>query len=155
MPDLTVVSPPAAISPLARLVDDYLMACRARGLARSTINGAYGYPLQKVFLSWCHDSGFTQLSQLNGRTMDAFSVRLLEGGGKNGRQLEKSSVHAYVRAVRGFLNWCEQEGEGRVPRPALPTLPRRILDVLDRDEIDRLEAAAQSERDRLNYSHPW
>lgn len=37
----------------------------------------------------------------------------------------------------------------RNPHPALPTLPRRVLDVLDRDEIDRLEAAAKSERDRL------
>ena len=35
MPDLTVVSPHSP-SPLARLVDDYLMACRARGLAKST-----------------------------------------------------------------------------------------------------------------------
>src|SRR5437867_12809897 len=101
VPDLTVVSP-SATSPLARLVDDYLMACRARGLARATITGSYGYPLQKVFLPWCHDNGLNQLSELNGRTMDAFSVRLLEGGGKGGRTLEKSSVHAYVRAVRGF-----------------------------------------------------
>ena len=148
MPDLSVISPPSP-SPLARLVDDYLMACRARGLARSTIQGSYGYPLQSVFLPWCQRNGYTELSQLNGRTMDAFSVHLLEDGGKNGRRLAKASVHAYARGVRGFLNWCEQEGEGKTARPALPTLPRRVLDVLDRDEIDRLEAAAQSERDRI------
>lgn len=148
MPDLSVFSPPTA-SPLERLVDDYLMACRARGLARSTIQGSYGYPLRGVFLPWCQANGYVELTQLNGRSMDAFSVHLLEDGGRNGRHLEKTSVHAYVRAVRGFLNWCEQEGEAKVARPALPTLPRRVLDVLDRDEIDRLEAAAQSERDRL------
>lgn len=125
------------------------MACRARGLARSTITGSYGYPLQHVFLPWCLDHGYTELSQLTGRTMDAFAVHLVEGGGRDGRTLEKSTVHAYVRAVRGFLNWCEQEGEGRVARPPLPCLPRRVLDVLDRDEIDRMEAAATSERDRI------
>lgn len=148
MPDLTVVST-ASPSPLARLVDDYLMACRARGLARSTITGSYGYPLQKVFLPWCANAGLTELRQLTARTMDAFSVHLLEDGGKAGRPLQKTSVHAYVRAVRGFLQWCEEEGEGKVAKPALPTLPRRVLDVLDREEIDRLEAAAQSERDRI------
>lgn len=148
MPDLTVVSPHSP-SPLARLVDDYLMACRARGLAKSTITGSYGYPLRGVFLPWCDAEGLTELSQLTGRTMDAFSVHLLEGGGKDGRSLEKTTVHAYVRALRGFLHWCEEEGEGKVRPPALPTLPRRVLDILDRDEIDRLEAGAQSERDRL------
>ena len=148
MPDLSLVSS-ASPSALARLVDDYLMACRARGLARSTINGSYGYPLRSVFLPWCAEHEVGELAQLNGRTMDAFSVHLIEGGGKGGRVLEKSSIHAYVRAVRGFLLWCEVEGEGKAARPALPTLPRRVLDVLDRDEIDRLEAGAQTERDRL------
>jgi integrase len=148
VPDLTVVAP-VVPSALARLVEDYLMACRARGLARSTITGSYGYPLLQVFLPWCRNAGVTELSQLNGRTMDAFSVHLFEDGGKGGRPLEKTSIHAYVRAVRGFLNWCETEGEGKVPRPALPTLPRRVLDVLDREEINQMEAAAQSERDRI------
>ncbi len=93
------------------------MACRARGLARSTIQGSYGYPLRGIFLPWCQANGYTELNQLNGRSMDAFSVHLLEDGGRNGRRLEKTSVHAYVRAVRGFLNWCEQEGEGKIARP--------------------------------------
>jgi integrase/recombinase XerD len=149
VPDLSVVSTTTSASPLARLVDDYLMACRARGLARSTIAGSYGYPLTRVFLPWCDESGLTELSQLTARTMDAFSVHLLEGGGKDGRPLSKATIHAYVRGVRGFLKWCEDEGEGKAARPALPTLPRKVLDVLDRDEIDRLEAAATSERDRI------
>jgi len=81
--------------------------------------------------------------------VDAFSVMLLERGGKDGRPLSKFSVHAYARAVRGFLNWCRQEGETVAARPALPRLPRRILDVLDRAEIDALEGTAQTERDRI------
>jgi integrase len=131
------------------LVDDYLMACRARGLSRATITGSYGYPLQRIFLPWCHARGVTEAAQLNTRVMDAFSVHLLEDGGKDGRALAKTSVHAYVRAVRGFAQWCEREGEGKLARPALPKLPRRVLDVLDRDEIAALEAGAQSERDRI------
>ena len=58
-------------------------------------------------------------------------------------------MHAYARAVRDFLNWCRQEGEAVTARPALPRLPRRVLNVLDRAEIDALEGAAPTERDRL------
>jgi hypothetical protein len=100
MPDLTVMAPTLA-TPLDHLVDDYLMACRARGLARGTIRNSYGYPLTGIFLPWCRERGITDLSQLSARTMDAFSVSLLEGGGRSGRKLQKTSVHAYVRGVRG------------------------------------------------------
>ena len=106
-------------SPLARLVDDYFMACRARGLARSTITGSYGYPLQRSSCRGAHGRHH-RAGPAQPRTMDAFSVHLLERGGKDGRTLEKSSVHAYVRAVRGFLNWCEHEGEGKVPGRRCP-----------------------------------
>ena len=87
--------------------------------------------------------------QLDSRTVNAFSVALAEQGGKDGRPLSKFSIHAYARAVRGFLNWCSREGETVTARPALPRLPRRVLDVLDREELEALEAAGPTERDRL------
>ena len=61
-------------------------------------------------------------------------------------------MHAYTRSVRGFLNWCEREGEAVAARPSLPRLPRRVLDVLNREEIRRLIAAVPTERDRLILS---
>jgi len=132
-----------------RLVDDYLMACRAKGLSPNTIDNSYGYPLRCVFLPWCHERGITGLDSLNGRAVDAFSVYLMERPGRRGRTLSRDSVHSYVRAVRGFLNWCAREGETVSARPSLPTLPRRVLDVLDREEVRRLIVAAPTERDRL------
>src|SRR5438309_923698 len=141
VPELTVVTPPAPTA-LARLVDDYLMSCRARGLAPNTVQVSYGYPLRGVLLPWCADHGVTDLAQLDARQVDAFTVHLHDAGGRNGGQLSKASVHAYLRAVRGFLGWCEKEGEAVAARPALPRLPRRALDVLDREEIARLETAA-------------
>jgi integrase/recombinase XerD len=147
MPDLHRNSTPA--SNLATLVEDYLMACRARGLARSTIDGSYGYPLRSVFLPWCAENALREVSELTSRQMTELSVSLLDHGGKDGRQLSKATVHAYTRGIRGFLHWCESEGEGNPAKPPLPRLPRLLLDVLDRDEIDRLEAAAETERDRI------
>lgn len=148
MPELVVVTPPAPTA-LARLVDDYLMSCRARGLAPNTVQVSYGYPLRGVLLPWCAERGIGDLAQLDARAVDAFTVHLHDAGGKNGGTLSKASVHAYVRAVRGFLGWCEKEGEAVAARPSLPRLPRRALDVLDREEIARLETAAPTERDRL------
>jgi integrase len=148
VPDLTLVRPGPATA-LTRLVDDYLMSCRARGLAPNTVQVSYGYPLRGVLLPWCADHGVSELTGLDPRQVDAFTVHLHEAGGRNGGRLSKASVHAYLRAVRGFLGWCQKEGEAVAARPALPRLPKRVLDVLDREEIARLETAAPTERDRL------
>jgi integrase len=148
MPDLKVTSTNPEPD-LTSLVSDYLMECRARGLARATITQSYGYPLRSVFLPWCKDNGLTGLSQITSRQMTALSVMLLESPGASGRQLSKATVHSYTRGIRGFLQWCANEGEGNPAKPTLPRLPRRLLDVLDRDEIDALEAAGETERDRI------
>jgi integrase/recombinase XerD len=134
---------------LERLVDDYLMACRARGLAPNTVDNSYGYPLRGVLLPWCARRGISSLAELDARAIDALSVSLLEEPGHRGRTLSRHSVHAYIRAIRGFLTWAQQEGETVAARPALPRLPRRVIDVLDRDEVAGLIASAPSERDRL------
>jgi site-specific recombinase XerD len=146
---VSLVASPQKVSPLRQLVDDYLMACRARGLAPTTVTTSYGYPLRAIFLPWCDANDIERTDQLDARTIDAFSVALLDHGGKSGKTLSKFSVHAYARSVRGFLTWCAKEGEQVIARPSLPRLPRRVLDVLDRNEIDELEAAAPTERDRI------
>jgi integrase/recombinase XerD len=151
VPDLSVVRPKGPTA-LERLVDDYLMACRAKGLSPNTVDNSYGYPLRGIFLPWCADKALNDVAGLDSRAVDAFSVFLLDTPGRRGKTLSRDSVHAYVRAVRGFLNWCEREGETVSARPSLPSLPRRVLDVLDREEIRRLVAAVPTERDRLILS---
>jgi hypothetical protein len=106
MTKVSVVTSPPQPSGLHQLVDDYLMACRARELAPGTITTSYGYPLRSIFLPWCDEHSITRPDQLDARAVDAFSVDLLARGGKGGRPLSKYSVHAYARAIRGFLTWC-------------------------------------------------
>ena len=135
-------------SSLAVLVDDYLADCRARGLSPKTVKDAYGYPLRGVFLPFCAREGIVEVEQLSGRVMNRYSTELLEHGGTRG-PLSRHSVHAYVRNVNLFLTWARKHGEAVDARGQLPKLSRRHLDVLSREEIRAMEAAAVTERDKL------
>jgi integrase/recombinase XerD len=133
---------------LQRLVEDYLADCRARGLSPKTLRDAYGYPLQQVFLPWCDKQGLTEAGHLDSRTLNRFTSDLLEHGGRRG-PLSRHTIDTYVRNVNLFLSWCRREGEIGQLRAHAPKLPRRVLDVLSRDEIDRLENAATTERNQV------
>lgn len=145
----TTPSDPPPATPLARLVDDYLLACRARGLSLSTIETSYGYPLRAIFLRWATERGIGDVAELNSRQVNAFAAALADWPTRSGKPLARASVHAYMRSVRLFLGWAAQEGEVVRAKPPLPRLERRLLDVLTADELDRLVAAASSDRDRL------
>lgn len=133
---------------LERLVKDFLASCRARGLSPATLSRGYGPPLERVFLPWCAKNGITSVEQLDQRALDRYTSTLLTEGGDRG-ELSRFSVHSYTRIVSQFLGWCQKEGEAVSAKPQLPKLPRRVIDVLSREEIDAMEAAAPTERDKI------
>jgi len=55
-------------SPLSRLVEDYLVHCRARGLSPRTVEISYGYALRSVFLPWSAEQGVTRVEELDSST---------------------------------------------------------------------------------------
>ena len=136
------------ISPLARLVDDYLSSCRARGLSPRT-DEQYGYALRNVFLAWCATEDVTRLEELDRRTLDRYTAFLLQKRTRSGRPITAHAVHSFIRPLRIMLNWAEREGEPVSARPQLPRREKPIRDVLSRAEIDRLERVMPNERDRL------
>jgi integrase len=133
---------------LSRLVDDYLADCRARGLSSKTIKLAYGYPLQHVLLPWCQARDINEPAQLDNRVLNRLTSELLETGGRRGK-LSRYTVDTYVRNVNLFLRWCRREGVIGDVRAQPPKLPRRVLDVLSREQIERLEDVARNERDKV------
>jgi integrase/recombinase XerD len=135
-------------SPLARLADDYLDNCRARGLSPRTEH-QYSYSIRSVLLPWCEREGVTEVGQLDRRTLDRFTATLLSHQTAAGRPLSKFSVHTYIRPVRQLLTWAGREGEEVKAKPQLPRREKPIRDVLSRDELARLEEAMVNERDRL------
>lgn len=142
-------SPNESVLSVTDLVEDFLGSCRARGLAFSTVEQVYGYALKHMFLPWCAIKGVDSIGELDQRTVDGFTSHLLTTTTRRGKRLSRESVHMYVRTVRQFLKWCEEAGEGSSGRPQLPRRPRRVIDTLSREEIDQLEGAAHTDRDRL------
>lgn len=148
MSNLKVVETEVA-SPLERLVDEYLIHCRARRLSKRTIEQVYRPVLRRTFLRWAREAGLTEIGHVDKRAMDRFQVELLDEPGPSGRTLSPASVHSYTRTVNSFLTWAKKEGEQVAVQAQLPRLPKKVIDVLSRKEIDAMEEAADSERDRL------
>jgi integrase/recombinase XerD len=147
MPDLKIVKPKATPA-IERLVDDYLAHCQAIGLSSKTVKFSYGYPLRQVFIPWCAEQGIVEIGALTSRDVDRLSIRLMEQGGKRGA-LSRGTVWTYLKAVKRFLAWGKEEGEPVKAEAKLPKLPQRLVEILSRDEIERLEDAALNERDKL------
>ncbi len=138
-------------TPLERLVDDYLNHCIARGLSARTISQGYGPALRSVFLPWCAQEGVRDLAELSPRAVDRYTAWLLTRprNRPDGRPLSRHSVHSYVRPLRQMLTWASSVGEDVKAKPQLPQTSPPLRDVLTRDEIDRMEAAVPTERDKL------
>jgi integrase/recombinase XerD len=138
-------------SPLERLVDDYLNHCLARGLSPRTLASAYGPALRSIFLPWCEQEGIREIADLDGRAVDRFTSSLLQRqrNRPNGGPLSRHSVHSYVRPVRQMLTWASSVGEEVKAKPQLPRTSPPLREVLSRQEIDLMEGAAPTERDKL------
>lgn len=140
---------PGAPSPLRLLVEDYLNHCRARGLSPRTLDNSYGYSLHAVFLPWCDAEGIHRVIDLDSRAVDRFTSELLQRRRPDGKPISPHSVHTYVRPVRQMLSWAVTMGEDVKAKPQLPMRAKPLREVLTREEIDQMEAAVPSERDKL------
>ena len=69
-------------TPLERLVDDYLINCRARGLSPRT-DEQYSYSLG-ILLRWCATQGITTLAELDRRAFDRYTTWLLSRTNRDG-----------------------------------------------------------------------
>ncbi|MGH7867690.1 MAG: tyrosine-type recombinase/integrase, partial [Candidatus Dormibacteraceae bacterium] len=61
----------------------------------------------------------------------------------------KHSVWTYVKAVKRFFAWAKGRDQRVQAEAELPKLPRKLVEILSRDEIKLLEVKAGNERDAL------
>jgi integrase/recombinase XerD len=142
------VVPGTKPTPLAELATHYLVSCRARGLMPKSLK-QYRYAITSIFLPWCEEQGLTDVAQLEQRQLDAFTVMLHDHRTAAGKPLSRFSLHTYIRPVRLMLTWAGREGEDVKAKPQLPRRERRPRDVLSREELELLEEAMPTERDKL------
>lgn len=115
---------------------------QGRGLSIRTVE-FYSRTLRRVLLPFLEREGIGR-ADLTKRHLERLAAELL------GKGLARQSVKTYLTAVNTFLTWCKDEGELAVSVQApRPSVQRPILDVLSGKEIQALEDAATSERDKL------
>ena len=109
----------------------------------------YQRVLESVWLPWCETQGVESVGDCTDAVLERYTDDLtaIRRQRKDGKcvPLSAATVRTYIRAVRVFLTWADVPKGKYTP----PRQHRRIVDVLTRQEIDRLERAAPNERDRL------
>jgi integrase len=124
-----------------RLIGDFEASVQAHGLSFRTVEH-YSDILRRVLLRFCLQEAL-QPQDLTKRHLEKLAAQLLQNG------LSRQSAKTYLAAINRFLKWCsEEEGMGQLRAPE-PKVDRKILDVLTREEIQQLEDAATTERDKL------
>ena len=142
---------PAPTQSLTFLAQDFVAGCLARGLSLRTV-GWYNATPAREFPPWCASEEILKAQRPHPpQVVGRFTARLIERKGPRG-PLSRSTVRSYVRAVRVFLAWAQTPEGGAAAVGASPRLPRpeqRVWDVLTREEIQAMENAAKTERDKL------
>lgn len=137
-----------APSRVGDLVEDFVAAKRAAGLSPRTVTD-YAHPLRRYFVPFCATLKVTEPSEITQRVVDRFSTDLQSP--KREPVLARASVNTYLKSVQQFVRWLREEGEladAKVNTQPL-RVPRRLLDTLTRAEIQAMEDAARTERDKL------
>src|SRR5256712_8228951 len=146
-PSTKAIERPAETFP--SLVHDYLQDKRAAGASPRTVNH-YQEVLEQVLLPFCAQEGVAGPAELTTRHLNDLGAGHLDGSrSRSGRPISKATVHSYMRAINGFLSWARSQGEGGEARGRLRSMRKRVLDTLSREEIQRMEDAAETERDKL------
>ncbi|MFI5284118.1 MAG: tyrosine-type recombinase/integrase [Candidatus Dormibacterales bacterium] len=137
---------------LKDLVTDYTAHQRGRGLSPKTVELSR-YALD-TFTKWGAANQVTEPSDLDQRALDRYSAYLINEHevhvGTGWRRLSRATCRTYVRTLSTFLSWCQAEGElaGKV-RAQQPRAEKKLKEILTREEIDKLENAAELERDKI------
>lgn len=146
---LTIVKPKAATE-LQSLSADYQTHQRAgRWSPRTAALNAN--VLDKTFLNWCAENEITRPGQLDQLVIDRWTAYLLEDHRTpTGHGLARESVRTYTRTLGSFIKWAQTEDAvGSRVKSRQPTRERKLVETLSRQEIQKLEDSAQTERDKL------
>ena len=99
----------------------------------------YKMSVERIFLPWMQEQGITDARNFTVMQWNAYVDEL------RSRDLAIQSVLTYLRGARIFLRSLEVP----IQKFKMPKAPKPMLEILTREEIDRLEDTADNERDKL------
>ena len=130
------------------------LAEKRRLMRRGNLSAAtveqYRHVMESIWLPWCDEQrGLDDVADCTDDVLERFTDHLaaktIQKRDGTMKRLSVVTVRTYIRAVRVFLTWAKApKGDYRPPKE-----PRRLVDTLTRQEIDRMERAARDERDKL------
>lgn len=147
MTRIRVVNAPR--SDVAAEIEDYLIACRSRGVRPATIRDSYGYSLRGVLLPWCTSRGIVTAAAIDTRTLARFAAELRKRRTREGKILSPATTWTYLKAANLFLRWFASEHNATAPKIKLRQPTGRKVHTLDRVQIRDVELAASSVRDAV------
>jgi integrase/recombinase XerC len=125
---------------LRRWIDGFLVAKRAAGLARGTIE-FYRVKLGE-FVAFCKQSQITNLEVVDPTLIREWLISLATGHNPGG-------VSAYYRSLRAFLLWYEIEAaadgwRNPIKKVKAPKVPEEILEPVPLDDVWRMTDTCNS-----------
>jgi integrase/recombinase XerD len=130
------------------LVEAWLNHCKAQGLVAASMRG-YAYTMRGVFLPFCVAQGIEDIEEMTQARFDVLNQQLLAREYR-GRPISRMSVDHYLRAIRSFCAWVKEEEGYSLGRPrGIRKGKARPKDVLTREEIQAMEDACRTERNKL------
>jgi len=134
---------------LSTAVSDFVSSKQAQGLSPRSVDQYSG--VLRLFEQWCATNGIAATEQLDQRVIDRWQAHVLSDVSlRTHKALSRASARTYVRVTGIFLRWCQADDlVGPKVKAKQPKKEKKLLRVLTREEIDKLEAVADSERDKV------
>ena len=128
---------------LSEALSVYLLDHRASKHSKRTLEH---YKTQLTpFLSWLEQNGVSDLSLIRPNHIRQYLIECSDRG------LSEHSINTAARAIRAFLNFCVRE-EWLIKSPmngvVMPKLPKLMPTILTKEQVKKLIAGAESERDK-------
>ena len=144
---------------LDQLIESYLRACKLQGKTAATLK----WYVRRLghFKAFVQTQGSAMMAKdLALGDGERYVIALMEQNHRwpqhpysppKAGSLSKFTVHGHVRAIRALTNWATLNGylqEDPFARLPVPKLPKKLIEILSEEEIERLFKAADSLEER-------
>ncbi len=132
-------------------------AVEAYFLAKDLTPSARRWYTQKLdtFTHWCVQHDTTAIEAVNAPTVRQFVADMrTTPSPRSGQLMTSNTLHGYMRAIKGFLNWCVREDlleEKVVKRLEMPKREQKVIATFTKQHMEKLLMVASKGMPQ----YPW